>query len=189
MRAFAPRRSRDLVDTRLDPRRPWAEDLFLRIPAGVEVCVRNDLASVTSYVLAEQNDWFEPELAFLRRWLRPGMTAVDVGASHGVFALTMARLVGPSGRVMAFEPGLEPHGLLERSIARNGLRTWNWSGRRWPISAAAHSCTKAMAAVRRRRSPLLRAGPPAGAGDHAGRRMGAAGRAAGRLPEDRCRGI
>lgn len=121
MGAFATRRSGSFVDTRLDPRRSWAEDLFLRIPAGVEVCVRNDLSSITAYVLAEQEDWFEPELAFLRRWLRPGMNAVDVGANHGVFALTMARLVGPEGQVTAFEPGLEAQGLLERSIARNGL--------------------------------------------------------------------
>ena len=121
MSAFAARRSGGFVDTRLDPRRPWAEDLFLRIPAGVEVCVRNDLSSITAYVLAEQEDWFEPELAFLRRWLKPGMNAIDVGANHGVFALTMARLVGPEGRVAAFEPGLEVQGLLERSIARNGL--------------------------------------------------------------------
>lgn len=121
MSAFSARRSDQFVDTRLDPRRPWAEDLFLRIPAGVEVCVRNDLSSITSYVLAEQEDWFEPELAFLRGWLAPGMTAIDVGANHGVFALTMARLVGADGRVLAFEPGLEPQGLLERSIARNGL--------------------------------------------------------------------
>lgn len=121
MGAFATRRSGSFVDTRLDPRRPWAEDLFLRIPAGVEVCVRNDLSSITAYVLAEQEDWFEPELAFLRRWLKPGMSAIDVGANHGVFALTMARLVGPEGQVTAFEPGLEAQGLLERSIARNRL--------------------------------------------------------------------
>ena len=119
--AFAARRSSGVVDTRLDPRRPWAEDLFLRIPAGIEVCVRNDLSSITSYVLAEQEDWFEPELAFVRGWLKPGMTAIDVGANHGVFALTMARLVGPAGRVTAFEPGPEAQELLERSIARNGL--------------------------------------------------------------------
>lgn len=121
MGAFAARRSGGVVDTRLDPRRPWAEDLFLRIPAGVEVCVRNDLSSITSYVLAEQEDWFEPELAFVRSWLKPSMSAIDVGANHGVFALAMARLVGPGGHVMAFEPGLEAQGLLERSIARNGL--------------------------------------------------------------------
>lgn len=119
--AFAARRLGGVVDTRLDPRRPWAEDLFLRIPAGVEVCVRNDLSSITSYVLAEQEDWFEPELAFVRGWLKPGMNAIDVGANHGVFALTMARLVGPEGGITAFEPGLEAQGLLERSIARNGL--------------------------------------------------------------------
>lgn len=62
---------------------------------------------------------FEPdELAFLRSRLRPGMTVVDVGANVGLHAVTAARLVGPTGRVVAFEP--DPHNLslLRRNAAR-----------------------------------------------------------------------
>ncbi|MBO0730411.1 MAG: FkbM family methyltransferase, partial [Acidimicrobiaceae bacterium] len=44
----------------------------------------------------------------LLRWLsatvRPGQTWLDVGAHYGYTALALARLVGPSGRVFAFEP-------------------------------------------------------------------------------------
>jgi FkbM family methyltransferase len=42
--------------------------------------------------------------AQLRSLLEPGMTAVDVGAGVGYVALLMAERVGPSGRVIAFEP-------------------------------------------------------------------------------------
>src|SRR5882757_7062010 len=44
------------------------------------------------------------ESAFVRGWLRPGMTFVDTGANWGLFTLLAASLVGPSGRVIALEP-------------------------------------------------------------------------------------
>lgn len=40
----------------------------------------------------------------LIRRLRPGHVFVDVGANHGYFTLLAASLVGPTGRVAAFEP-------------------------------------------------------------------------------------
>lgn len=60
------------------------------------------------------NDWvgdgiydgtFErPERRFFRRALRPGMVVLDIGAHHGLYSMIAARAVGPSGRVIAFEP-------------------------------------------------------------------------------------
>src|SRR5580698_569946 len=46
------------------------------------------------------------EKAAFGRWIRPGMTVVDVGANQGLYALLFSGLVGPSGSVVAFE--LEP---------------------------------------------------------------------------------
>jgi len=47
---------------------------------------------------------YEPELrALMRRYLQPGSVAVDVGANVGWHTLLMARLVGPSSRVLAVE--------------------------------------------------------------------------------------
>jgi FkbM family methyltransferase len=65
--------------------------------------------------LLEQETWFEKELNFLTRWLKPGMTAIDIGANLGVYALPIARLVGPNGRVFAYEPGSEARALLKES--------------------------------------------------------------------------
>lgn len=81
----------------------------------VKLAVPPDLSSITTYVLLEQEAWFEKELTFLRQWLKPGMTAIDIGANLGVYALPMARLVGPRGHVFAYEPGSEPRRLLEQS--------------------------------------------------------------------------
>src|SRR5262245_39956757 len=78
------------------------------------------LDSITTYVLLEQETWFEKELSFLRHWLKPGMTAIDIGANLGVYALPMARWVGPNGRIFAYEPGSEARALLEESRTING---------------------------------------------------------------------
>jgi FkbM family methyltransferase len=43
----------------------------------------------------------------------PGQVIVDAGASMGLFASRMARLVGPRGRVHAFEPNPERHARLQ----------------------------------------------------------------------------
>jgi FkbM family methyltransferase len=60
----------------------------------------------------------EPGLtAFLLALLRPGQTFVDVGAHFGFFTLLGAHLVGPSGRVHAFEPTPATHALLSANTA------------------------------------------------------------------------
>jgi FkbM family methyltransferase len=52
--------------------------------------------------------------------LRAGMTFVDVGANVGYFTLLAASLVGPSGRVFAFEPSEANVKLLHLSRVMNG---------------------------------------------------------------------
>jgi FkbM family methyltransferase len=48
-----------------------------------------------------------------------GMTVVDAGAHIGYYTLLAARLVGPSGRVYAFEPDPYNYGLLVKNIDMN----------------------------------------------------------------------
>jgi FkbM family methyltransferase len=93
--------------------------LELRTSDAVTLAVPASLQSITTYVLLEQEDWFEKEMAFLRRWLQPGMTVIDIGANLGVYSLPMARLVGPTGHVFAYEPGSETRTLLEHSRELN----------------------------------------------------------------------
>ena len=95
---------------------------YIRIKGDVVVGVPPRLRCLTTWVLLEQEDWFEKEIAFIRSLLRPGMRAVDVGANLGVYALTIAKLVGPGGKVWAFEPTSETAAALHRSIGRNGFQ-------------------------------------------------------------------
>ena len=89
------------------------------IPGGVQVITPDSLNLVTPYVLYEQRDWFEDEIAFLRRLLQPGQRAIDIGANYGVYTLSIAKAVGPTGAVWAFEPTSSTAAFLAQSIAAN----------------------------------------------------------------------
>ena len=93
----------------------------LTLVDGVRIIVPDSLNLITTYVLREQRDWFEDEIKFLRKLLQPGQRVIDIGASYGVYTLSMAKLVGPSGRVWAFEPASRTAHLLAASIAANGF--------------------------------------------------------------------
>ncbi|HZQ98238.1 MAG TPA: FkbM family methyltransferase [Chloroflexota bacterium] len=65
---------------------------------------------------------YEPvETAFVRSRVAPGQTVVDVGANVGYFSVLLAHLVGPAGRVHAFEPLEGNVRLLTASLRENGF--------------------------------------------------------------------
>jgi len=57
----------------------------------------------------------------LARRVKPGMTVADVGANLGYFSVLMADLVGPQGRLHAFEPNPEVADRLRRNLIVNGF--------------------------------------------------------------------
>src|SRR5260370_28683906 len=63
---------------------PVARTAALEMADGVRIVAPDSLNLITPYVLYEQLDWFEDELGFLRRILRPGQNAIDIGANYGV---------------------------------------------------------------------------------------------------------
>ena len=48
--------------------------------------------------------WSEAELDLVRCGVRPGESAIDIGANYGLYCYHLSRAVGPSGTVYAFEP-------------------------------------------------------------------------------------
>lgn len=54
------------------------------------------------------------ELAFMRRCDLAGRTAIDIGAHRGIYSWWMHKAVGPTGRVVAFEPQPEMQAYLQR---------------------------------------------------------------------------
>ena len=64
----------------------------------------------------------EPEVQrVLRGHLSPGATFLDVGASVGFFTVLGARLVGPAGRAVAFEPNPSACAAIRANADLNGL--------------------------------------------------------------------
>jgi len=54
--------------------------------------------------------------------LQPGDVFVDVGGNLGMFTIFAAKIVGPTGRVIAFEPETIAFGRLQANVALNGLQ-------------------------------------------------------------------
>ncbi len=68
------------------------------------------------------NEGSEARTASLfRQLVSPGHVVFDVGANVGFYSLTAASLVGPSGRVVAFEPGPKTASRLRENAALNGF--------------------------------------------------------------------
>ena len=91
----------------------------LRSRLGVDVCVRPDLRQMTTYVLLEQEAWFEAEVGFVVRLIDPGCLCLDIGANHGVYALHLA--AAGAGQVLAFEPTRRAGECLQASMSVNGF--------------------------------------------------------------------
>ena len=77
--------------------------------------------SLTPHLL-RQGCW-EPDVTrFLLRLVKPGMRVVEVGANVGYYTLLACSLVGPTGRVTAFEANPAAVTLTRRSLLVNGFR-------------------------------------------------------------------
>jgi FkbM family methyltransferase len=63
----------------------------------------------------------DPDLDLVARLLSPGDLFVDGGANVGLFTLVAAGRVGPSGRVVAFEPGRAVRAQLIENVSLNGF--------------------------------------------------------------------
>src|SRR5688572_13621160 len=75
--------------------------------------------TVISESIRQRKIWAEAETRLFRELIRPGMVVVDVGANIGYFSLLASTLVGPTGRVYAFEPDPVNCALLRKNVRLN----------------------------------------------------------------------
>ncbi len=62
------------------------------------------------------------ERAFFETQIQPGMNVVEAGANIGVYTIQLSRLVGPEGRVFAFEPDPHLFACLRENLVRAGIK-------------------------------------------------------------------
>jgi FkbM family methyltransferase len=65
---------------------------------------------------------FRPEISrLLNQMLHKGHVAFDIGANIGMHSVIMANRVGPTGRVVSFEPDPHPYARLVANLKLNGF--------------------------------------------------------------------
>lgn len=85
---------------------------------GVKVRVS---AAAMARALWKDRHAYDGDLAFYRRFLKPGDAVVDVGANIGLATLVAAKVVGPTGRIVAVEPHPRTFEYLRDNVQLNGL--------------------------------------------------------------------
>lgn len=89
--------------------------------SAISFRVHADLTTPLGLKLYRYGHW-DDDLELVVSRLRPGDTFVDGGANVGLFTLAAAHAVGPSGKVISFEPAPSTADALEANIALNRLR-------------------------------------------------------------------
>ena len=70
-----------------------------------------------------RDGYFEPyETALIASQVRQGDVVLDIGANIGYYTLILARLVGETGRVYAFEPDPNNFEFLRKNVRANGYQ-------------------------------------------------------------------
>lgn len=93
------------------------KEIIYETPLGVRLVLNLADRGVSCVVL---NDAYEPaETAFVCNHCRPGQVALDIGANIGYYTVLLAKLVGPTGFVHAFEPRPDFCDWIGRSLAEN----------------------------------------------------------------------
>ena len=87
------------------------------VPGGVRLFV--DLSDHVIGLNIVRGRYEQDEIRYVRTVLKAGDTAIDAGAHIGFFTMQMAAMVGPAGKVYAFEPFGPNAELLEQSIVEN----------------------------------------------------------------------
>lgn len=80
------------------------------------------VAASDNYVgrsLVEYGEWSQSEIDILEQIVQPGTVALDIGANVGYHTLAMSKAVGPTGRIVSFEPQPGIFQLLAGNIAIN----------------------------------------------------------------------
>src|SRR5690606_14165413 len=108
----------------------WSKSLASRLePFGTKRKIRTrygfklevDVSQLIGKVLFTTGEWEPTTSRVVRALLEPGDTFVDIGCNIGYFGLLASSCVGPTGQVIAFEPGPGIRRQLQRNLELNAV--------------------------------------------------------------------
>jgi len=70
--------------------------------------------------MLEHRGWEHRQTLTMKSFVRPGWLVVDVGAGLGYYTMLASKLVGPRGKVYAFEPNPDNYALVVRARKEQG---------------------------------------------------------------------
>ena len=95
-------------------------EIILDMPIG-KFCAPATDSTVFATIL-QQNGSYEPHVTKeIQKHLKPGDIFVDIGANLGYFTLLASGLVGPSGKVISFEPATKTYNFCKKNVELNKL--------------------------------------------------------------------
>ena len=105
---------------------PGHDRITVNLVDGLKMVVPNDLKQITPFVFLEQEDWFEDEIHFIRKFAQANTTMLDIGANFGIYTLAMAQASraidgGGTGKFWAIEPTSNTADHLRASVEANGF--------------------------------------------------------------------
>jgi FkbM family methyltransferase len=72
--------------------------------------------------LFEGRIWESTIVDVIKKCAKPGITVLDIGAHIGTHSITMSKIVGKSGKVLAFEPNMKIYAELCYNLSANNIQ-------------------------------------------------------------------
>lgn len=99
------------------PIEPQIIDYLPQLDLGLQL--ECDPANYIDRLVLSHGSWEPLVISALSGLIKPGDVCVDVGANAGYISLVMGRYVGPSGRVISFEPNPDVIVKFRRNLSLN----------------------------------------------------------------------
>lgn len=81
--------------------------------------IEKDNIDIIKDVISKGKSWEDFLVPYIKKYVKPGSVAVDIGAHIGTHTILLSKLVGNNGRVFAFEPQVQIFGQLVMNLYYN----------------------------------------------------------------------
>lgn len=94
---------------------------FVSVRGGAHIAVSGSIDERFTYILKEQEGWFDPEYDFVLDMIQPDMRVIDIVAEVGLYAVPLAKKMTDGGRVWAISTDVAHTRYLLKSRDQNHL--------------------------------------------------------------------